>query len=159
MSVNSKMTAIADEIRTLAGITKTVSLDEIAKSVDDANTEINLQTDKLDQIVAALENKVSKTVTLQKKTITPSASEQVVTFDSGYDGLSRVTIAGDTDLVPSNIADGVNIFGVEGTHKGGSDIQNTRAALLVPNGSAVHYVRRIYYDENTGAIVYDNNNE
>lgn len=86
--------------------------------------------------------------TLQAKTISPSTSQQVVTPDSGNDGLSKVTvnaisptkgaqtytpkttnqtipsgrwltgtqtIKGDANLVPSNIKNGVTIFGVTGT--------------------------------------------
>lgn len=52
--------------------------------------------------------------TLQNKTITPSASQQIITADSGYDGLESVTINGDANLISSNILSGVNIFGVVG---------------------------------------------
>lgn len=51
---------------------------------------------------------------LQNKTITPSASQQIITADSGYDGLESVIVNGDTNLISSNILAGVNIFGVTG---------------------------------------------
>ena len=53
---------------------------------------------------------------LQTKTITPSASTQYVTPSIGYDGLSQVTVNGDSNLISDNIKSGVNIFGVSGTY-------------------------------------------
>lgn len=51
---------------------------------------------------------------LQSKTITPSVSTQYVIPSTGYDGLSQVTVNGSSNLVSSNIKNGVNIFGVTG---------------------------------------------
>lgn len=56
-TVNSKMTALADEIRELSGATDTKSLDEMKVDVDAANAEIAEQTELLEQIAAALEGK------------------------------------------------------------------------------------------------------
>lgn len=52
---------------------------------------------------------------LQNKTVTPKASTQYVKPGTGYDGLSQVTVYGDSDLVGANVAKGANIFGVPGT--------------------------------------------
>lgn len=52
----------------------------------------------------------------QTKTVTPTASGVLVTYDKGYDGLASVVVNGDTDLTPSNIRKGVVIFGVTGTY-------------------------------------------
>lgn len=78
--------------------------------------------------VIAVENGtlVAKSVTeyvdlnLQAKTATPSASQQTISPDSGYNGLSSVTINGDADLVAGNIKKDVNIFGVTGSYEGTS---------------------------------------
>lgn len=57
MSVNSKMTAIADAIRELSGTTDTMGLDAMATHIGDANDEVDSQVELLAQAVAALEGK------------------------------------------------------------------------------------------------------
>lgn len=59
MSVNTKMTALADEIRELSGTTTVKSIDTMTSDVDAANIEITEQTDLIAQISTALEGKVS----------------------------------------------------------------------------------------------------
>ena len=58
------------------------------------------------------------TINLQDKNIIPSADNQIVEADSGYDGLGTVIVDGDIDLVSRNIKKNVNIFGVVGTYEG-----------------------------------------
>lgn len=59
MSVNSKMTALADEIRALSGTTTTKSIDAMTSDVGAANTEISEQMDLITQITTALEGKAA----------------------------------------------------------------------------------------------------
>ena len=58
MSVNSKMTAIADEVRELSGASEAMGLNDMASTLVEANTEIDSQVELLAQAVAALEGKV-----------------------------------------------------------------------------------------------------
>lgn len=55
----------------------------------------------------------------QQKTVTPSASQQVISADSGYDALDQVIVNGSSNLVPSNIKKDVVIFGVIGSAETG----------------------------------------
>lgn len=59
MSVNQKMTAIADEVRTLAGVADKLNLDDMATHTHDANTEVGTQENLIEQIRTALQGKVA----------------------------------------------------------------------------------------------------
>ena len=52
----------------------------------------------------------------QTKTVTPNRYGFSVIADNGFNALARVVVNGDSNLIPENIARGVTIFGVSGTH-------------------------------------------
>lgn len=59
MSVNSKMTAIANQIRSLLGLTDRIGLDAMATNLNTANSEVASQAELISQIAAALEGKTA----------------------------------------------------------------------------------------------------
>lgn len=83
------------------------------------------------------------TFNTQSKTITPKATDQTVYPDSGYNGLSSVTVKGDSNLKASNIKSGVRIFGITGSYSGsgsgGSSNNNVEAYLVNATNPAVSF--------------------
>lgn len=55
---------------------------------------------------------------LQEKTVLPVSIGNIITPDEPYNGLSKVTISPEPDLIAANIKLGTNIYGVEGTYDG-----------------------------------------
>jgi hypothetical protein len=78
------------------------------------NTDLQAILDTINELPEAK----GETVVLQNKTISPTTNQQIISADSGYDGLSTITISGDDDLIADNIKSGINIFGVVGTYDG-----------------------------------------
>lgn len=96
----------------------------VQSEIDRINGEISNQETLIDEILAILDNKAVTNPKLQEKTVTPSAVQQEVKPDAEYDGLSKVVVNGDNNLIPENIKDGISIFGVEGSILQGIPIPN-----------------------------------
>lgn len=87
------------------------------------------------------------------QTITPTTTNQ--TIASGKYLTGAQTILGDANLIAANIADGVTIFGVTGTHQGGGgggyeDVSDEYLATL--DDIDTHDMR-VFLDRSTGNLV------
>lgn len=72
--------------------------------------------------VASGTKQATKQLTVQAaKTVTPTTSNQTAVASGRYT-TGAITVKGDANLKAANIAKGVTIFGVTGTHEGGEDL-------------------------------------
>lgn len=100
----------------------------------------------------------SKTSTLQlttktAKTFIPTTTNQTINAGQYLTGVQ--TIQGDANLIPENIASGVSIFGVTGTHQGGSGTNTSDATATeadIVNGKTAY----INGGKVTGTLVVQN---
>ena len=67
------------------------------------------------------------------KTVTPGTSNQTAVASGRYT-TGDVVVAGDANLVPANIAQGVSIFGVTGTHSGGTQLESVSISVSKTDG-------------------------
>lgn len=77
------------------------------------------------------------------KTVTPSTSAQTAVA-SGVYTTGAVTVEGDTNLKAENIAEGISIFGVNGTHSGGGASVETCTVSLM--AAMYRYYCIVYQD-------------
>lgn len=67
------------------------------------------------------------------KTVTPTTTEQVAVASGRYT-TGDVKVAGDANLKAENIAEGVSIFGVTGTHSGGTQLESVSLSVNITYG-------------------------
>ena len=89
---------------------------------------------------------------LQSGTATPTGKTFTLKPDEGFDGFDSVTVEGDANLEPQNIAEGVTIYGVEGTLKIG-------AASSLPSEYEpyLEHAKLLYTGEYENIAVSENN--
>ena len=75
----------------------------VQSEIDRINGEVSNQETLIDEISAILNSKAGSNPKLQEKTVTPNTSGLEVIPDAEYDGLSKVTVNGDTNLISENI--------------------------------------------------------
>lgn len=90
---------------------------------------------------------------LQAKTVTPTSQSQTISADSGYDAISEVLVQGDSNLISSNIASGVSIFGVVGTFTGGGNLKS----FIEQHGTMTSFSNSEVSTIGTGAFAYCTN--
>ena len=71
------------------------------------------------------------------KTVTPGTTAETAVASGRYT-TGDVQVAGDANLVPENIAEGVSIFGVTGAHSGGGSVE-------VYTGTSVGVLFKFYF--------------
>lgn len=128
------LTGVADAIRTKKGASGLINPQDFESEISSIRTEkpeqeksVSISTNGTTEVTPDTGKALSKvTVTtnvqpiLQEKTVAPRTTQQIVTADSGKDGLSKVTVEAvtssiDSNIVAENIKKDVTILGVTGT--------------------------------------------
>lgn len=94
---------------------------------------------------------------LQTKTVTPSSSTQYVYPSSRYDGLSQVTVNGDSNLKAANIKSGTSIFGVTGSYSASPTMITFKPSTYNNNDNQFFYTETsspIFFSSSYAPIYY-----
>lgn len=90
----------------------------ISVTEDKSGAEIQAITSHTSGIIGTNSTFSTKSLDVQKEIIITPGASQITAVETGKYTTGPVYVAGDSDLVPSNIKSGVNIFGVKGTYTG-----------------------------------------
>lgn len=126
--------SVASEIQRLQGAKA-----DIKTAIEGKGVTVPSAT-KLDGYATLIGN-ISTTPSLQSKPATPSTSQQIITADNGYYGLSQVTVNAvtssiDANITAGNIKSGVSILGVTGNYTGASATVATTTATVGSNNAS-----------------------
>lgn len=91
---------------------------------------------------------------LQEKAVTPTGEQFDVLPEEGYDALSKVTVAGDENLIPGNVKKSITIYGVTGEYEGSGGADRE----VIPSfyASYVETAKTLYTGEYSGLMILDN---
>ena len=104
-----------------------ITIAPVTNSIDDDIRPENIKKGvEILGVVGNIEDRPAEPV-LQNKSVEPSTGKQIITADSGYDGLGQVTVnevtnSIDSNIKADNIKQGVSILGVQGTLEQGAEV-------------------------------------
>ena len=97
-------------------------------------------------VTAGTKSATQQLTTQGAKTVTPTTTNQTAVASGRYT-TGNVVVAGDANLKAKNIAEGVSIFGVTGTHSGGAPM-----VMGAVNKKSELATLKLVYTANTGLV-------